>query len=189
MITHLQKFAHYWEVVFVLLYVSINNLKEVLIMDKKSVLKLTGSILICQSAGIIGSLATGEKALTWYNSLNRPEFSPPNWLFAPVWIILYLLMGVSLFMVLKTENCSEKKQALIIFGIQLFLNALWSPVFFGLKSLMGGFFVIVLLLVFVFITFYKFYKISKVASYLLIPYIFWVSFASGLNLSVWLLNS
>ena len=158
-------------------------------MDKKNILKLTGSILLCQSAGIIGSLATGKKALTWYNSLNRPEFSPPNWLFAPVWIILYLLMGISLFMVLKTENCSEKKHALIIFGVQLFLNALWSLVFFGLKSIIGGFFVIVLLWIFIFITFYKFYKVCKAASYLLIPYLLWVSFALGLNLSVLLLNS
>lgn len=158
-------------------------------MDRNNIFKLSGSILVCFVAGIIGRIAIKPESLIWYEYLLKPELTPPNWLFSIVWTILYLLMGISLFMVLNTENSTRKKQALIIFGIQLFLNALWAPVFFGLRSFAGGFFVIALLWVSIFVTFYKFYKISKPASYLLIPYLLWVSYATGLNLAFWMLNS
>jgi len=158
-------------------------------MDKKSIFKLIGSILICMSAGIIGSLFVGKEALIWYKYLLKSELTPPNWLFAPVWAILYLLMGISLYIVLNKKNSIEKKHALLIFGVQLFLNALWTPVFFGLRSFTGGFFVIILLWISIFLTFYKFFKLSKTAAYLLIPYLFWVSYATGLNLTIWILNS
>ena len=140
-------------------------------MEKKSILKLSGSILLCIAVGILGSIFARREVLIWYNYLLKPEFTPPNWLFSAVWVILYLLMGISLFIVLNTENSTRKKHALIIFGVQLFINGLWSPVFFGLRSFVGGFFVISLLWILIFITFYKFYKISKPASYLLIPYL------------------
>lgn len=157
-------------------------------MNGNSILKLIGSILLCLSAGIIGKMAVRPESLIWYDYLVKPEFTPSSWIFATVWIILYLLMGLSLFMVLYTENSTQKKYALIIFGVQLFLNALWFPVFFGLRSIMGGFFVIILLWISIFLTFYKFYKLSPKAAYLLIPYLLWVSYATGLNLSMWILN-
>jgi len=161
------------------------NLKN---LDKMSILKLSGSLLLCLSAGIIGKFAVSPDSLIWYEYIFKPEFTPPSWIFMPVWIILYLLMGISLFLVLKTENSTRKTHALIIFGVQLFLNALWAPVFFGLRSIIGGFFVIFLLWLSIFFTFYKFYKLSPMASYLLIPYLLWVSYAVGLNLSIWILN-
>jgi translocator protein len=157
-------------------------------MDKKSILKLSGSILLCMCAVLIGRLSLKPLSLIWYNFLLKPEYTPPGWLFISIWVILYLLMGISLFMVLNTENSARKKQALIIFGIQLLLNASWAPVFLGLMSSVGGFFVISLLWVLIFVTFYKFYKICKFASYLLIPYLLWVSYVMGLNLSIWMLN-
>jgi len=161
------------------------NLKR---FDKISILKLSGSLLLCLSAGIIGKLAVSKESLIWYEYIFKPEFTPPIWSFMPVWTILYLLMGISLFMVLNTENSARKTHALIIFGVQLFFNALWVPVFFGLRSIIGGFFVIFLLWLSIFFTFYKFYKLSPKASYLLIPYLLWVSFSVGLSLSVWILN-
>jgi len=157
-------------------------------MNKNSFLKLSSSILLCFGAGFIGRLFVGAKALLWYQYLFKPVFTPPNWAFSIVWSIMYLLMGISLYMILNTENSDRKKQALIIFGAQLFLNALWTPVFFGLQSIIGGLVVLFLLWVLIFVTFYKFHKISIRASYLLIPYIFWVSFAMGLNISILMLN-
>ncbi|HBG48949.1 MAG TPA: TspO protein [Cyanobacteria bacterium UBA9971] len=153
-----------------------------------SILKLSGSLLLCLSAGIIGKFAVSPESLIWYEYLFKPVLTPPIWIFMPVWTILYLLMGISLFMVLNTENSNRKTQALILFGVQLFLNALWSPVFFGLRSIIGGFFVIFLLWLSIFFTFYKFYKLSQNASYFLVPYLLWVSFSVGLSLSVWILN-
>jgi len=161
------------------------NLKN---LDKMSILKLIGALLLCLSAGLIGKFAISADSLIWYEYIFKPEFTPPIWIFMPIWIILYLLMGTSLFMVLNTENSTRKTQALIIFGVQLLLNALWSPVFFGLRSISGGFFVILLLWLSIFFTFYKFYKLEHKASYLLIPYLLWVSFAVGLNLSIMILN-
>jgi len=153
-------------------------------------LKLIISILICNSAGFIGSIFTTSALPTWYDSLEKPSFNPPSWVFGPVWITLYTLMGISAYLVWrKGIHNSQVKTALIIFGVQLFLNAIWSPIFFGLRALFAALVVIVILWIAILFTIFAFYKISKAAAVLLIPYIFWVSLATILNYSLWILNS
>jgi len=164
-------------------------LENIKTTDKKSILMLTGSVLICLSAGLISKLAITPESLIWYEYLFKPALNPPNWLFQAVWTILYLLMGVSLYFVVKAESPANKKLALIVFGSQLFLNIIWAPVFFGLKSIGGGLTVTILLLISIYLTFYKFYKISVRASVLLVPHVLWVSYAIGLNFTYWILNA
>jgi tryptophan-rich sensory protein len=122
--------------------------------------------------------------------LIKPPFSPPNWIFGPVWTILYTLMGISVYLVWRQGiHNSQVKTALIIFGVQLFLNAIWSPIFFGLRALFVALVVIIILWIAILLTILTFLKISKIAAVLLIPYILWVSLATILNYSLWILNS
>jgi tryptophan-rich sensory protein len=125
----------------------------------------------------------------WYAGLVKPSFNPPNWVFAPVWTILYALMGLAAFLVYeKRSGRPEARKALAIFGIQLVLNALWSIVFFGAHQILGAAVVIVLLWAMILETILAFVKISRPAAYLLIPYFLWVSFATVLNISLYILN-
>ena len=151
-----------------------------------NIIKFIASIVICQVAGGIGAIFTTQSVQTWYPTLQKPSFNPPNWLFAPVWTLLYLLMGISLFLIWKDSK--DKKNAVILFSIQLVLNVLWSVCFFGLKIPLLGLIVIVILLAFILANIISFYKISKIAGILLIPYLLWVSFATVLNFSLWMLN-
>lgn len=147
------------------------------------------SIGICFLAGGIGTLFTVSAIPTWYALLNKPSFSPPNWLFGPAWTILYTLMGISVAIIwLKGLKTKKVRDAVYLFGIQLGLNAVWSPVFFGAKNLFLALIIIIAMWIFILKTILAFGKINKKASYLLYPYIAWVSFASILNFSVWLLN-
>ncbi len=158
-------------------------------MKATDYLKLALSILINLLAGFIGSIFTNPQIPTWYASLKKPSFSPPNWLFGPVWTALFILMGVSLFLVWrKGLNQPSVKIALTIFGAQLLLNILWSFLFFAQRSPLAGFIEIILLWILILITIIVFYPISKPAALLLIPYVLWVSFAAILNFSVWRLN-
>lgn len=154
-----------------------------------NIIKLIISIVVCQCAGIIGSVFTTPAIPTWYAALQKPAFTPPNWLFAPAWITLYLLMGIAAFLVWRVglEN-KRVRTALIIFLVQLVLNSLWSVVFFGLQSPLYGVIVIIILWLAILLTILKFARISSLAAWLLVPYILWVSFASALNISIWLLN-
>ena len=155
----------------------------------RNILKLVISIVACQCAGLIGSIFTTPAIPTWYETLAKPSFTPPNWLFAPAWVTLYVLMGVAVFLVWrKGLGIKNVKAALITFLVQLVLNVLWSAVFFGAKSLVGGAVVIVLLWIAILFTILRFFKISTVAGGLLIPYILWVTFASALNISILALN-
>jgi len=155
----------------------------------KEILKLLTSIIACQCAGLIGSIFTMNAIPTWYATLQKPAFTPPNWLFAPAWGTLYLLMGISAFLIWKRGlDNPQVKRALIVFLIQLALNALWSVVFFGLESPLYGVIVIAALWIAILLTILNFFKISTTAGLLLLPYILWVSFAAVLNISVWLLN-
>jgi translocator protein len=153
------------------------------------ILKFIYSIILCFSAAALGGAVTTPSISTWYASLNKPFFNPPNWIFAPVWTILYFLMAVSLYMVwdkkLKNKN---KGGAIKVFIFQLALNLLWSLVFFGLHQPLLALITIAALWTAIFMTIKSFYKISKPAAYLLYPYIFWVSFASILNLAIVVLN-
>lgn len=139
-------------------------------------------------AAAIGSAATFANIPTWYAGLDKPFFSPPNWLFGPVWTLLYLLMGVSLYMVWTAGYKKSKKPAFVMFGLQLVFNALWSLVFFGLHAPWAGVVVIALLLASIIATIRLFWPISKKAAYLLFPYVAWVSFATILNVAVAALN-
>ncbi len=158
-------------------------------MKPRDILKLVVSIIACLAAGAIGSIFTRSAIPTWYATLEKPAFNPPNWLFAPAWALLYLLMSIAAFLVWRRglEN-RQVRIALIVFLIQLILNALWSVVFFGLESPLYGLIVISALWVAILFTVLKFFRISSVASVLLWPYLLWVTFAAVLNVSIWLLN-
>lgn len=153
----------------------------------KELLKLLTCIIICQTAGIIGSFFTVASIDTWYNTLNQPSFNPPNWIFAPVWIILYCMIGISFYLVIR-EGYSTKKDYLLVFLAQLVLNAIWSIAFFGYQSIMAGFIIIVLLSIFIVILMIKGFKYSRWATYILVPYFLWVIFAAILNGFYLLLN-
>lgn len=158
-------------------------------MATSKIIKLISAILVCLSAGLVGSLFTAPSIPTWYAGLKKPSFSPPNWIFFPVWTTLFVLMGISMYSVwdrgLKNKMV---KESLIIFGVQLLLNTLWSFLFFGLKSPFYALIEIVVLWIAIGLTIFKFYKISKNGALLLLPYITWVSFAAILNYFIWVLN-
>ena len=146
-------------------------------------------IVICELAGIIGSIFTTPSIPGWYAGLVKPAFNPPGWVFAPVWTILYAMMGLAAYLVYdKGPRRPEVRKALAIFAIQLVLNALWSIVFFGARQILGAVIVIILLWVMILVTIRLFSRISKTAAYLLIPYLLWVSFAAVLNISLYILN-
>ena len=154
----------------------------------KNILKLIVSVVISQAAGAIGSLFTIQNIPTWYAGLNKPSFNPPNYLFGPVWITLYFIMGIAFFLVWKqSETCSIKVPA-VLFVIQLLLNSLWSILFFGMKNPALGFMEIIILWIFIVLCILKFYPVSKTAAWLMLPYLLWVSFASVLNFKIWMLN-
>lgn len=156
---------------------------------KIDLLKFLTSIAACHLAGVIGAFFTSKSIPTWYASLKKPFFNPPNFIFAPVWLTLYTLMGVSLYIIWdKHAAHPAQKTALALFGIQLLLNALWSPVFFGLRAPLPGFIVITLLLAAILATMKVFHGISTPAFTLLVPYFLWVAFASVLNFALWRLN-
>lgn len=154
----------------------------------KNFFKLIISILICQSAGIIGSFFTVSSLGSWYQTINKPSFNPPGYLFGPVWITLYLLMGISLYLVWSKKGNAEIKIPLIIFFAQLFFNTIWSVLFFGFQSPVLALTDIIILLVLIIMTIISFYRVSKPAAFLMIPYILWVSFATVLNYYIVKLN-
>lgn len=156
----------------------------------RNFVKLVLSLAVCQLAGVIGSVFTSKSVSTWYPTLSKPSFNPPNWLFAPVWTILFILMGISLFLIWSRSLLAKekRKKAMFIFGLQLIFNILWSVMFFGLKSPLLGFITIIILWILILLTIIKFFKISKAAGWLLIPYILWVSFAAILNFSILIIN-
>lgn len=158
-------------------------------MAKLKIIPLLFSIGVCFLAAAVGSAFTTGAIDTWYSTLNKPFFSPPNWVFGPVWTLLYLMMGVSLYIFWNTKtNAKEKRLGLSLFFVQLVLNVFWSILFFGLESPTAAFIGIILLWFAIFLTIKNFLQLSKVAGWLLIPYLAWVSFATVLNLSIVLLN-
>ncbi|MRX37686.1 tryptophan-rich sensory protein [Flavobacterium sp. LC2016-23] len=152
--------------------------------------KIAIALIVCLMVGYSSSLVTRPSVETWYPTILKPSFNPPNWIFMPVWTLLYVLMAVAAGLVwdeIKKQN-QEVKKALGFFVVQLILNAIWSYLFFGLKNPMLALIEIVLLWLMIYETYLKFLKINKTAGYLLIPYIAWVSFAGILNASIWWLN-
>lgn len=145
---------------------------------------MIGFILLCQAAGAIGSIFTIGSIPTWYAGLVKPSFNPPNWIFGPVWTTLYTLMGIAMYLVYQRGG----KSALQFFGVHLVVNALWTIIFFGLHNMGLALGVIVLLWLMIAWSIYIFGRIRPLAGWLLVPYIFWVSFATALNYSLWMLN-
>lgn len=145
------------------------------------------SITICQFAGIIGSIFTASSVTNWYVTLEKPDFTPPGWIFGPIWVILYFLMGISLYL-LWISKTKDNRKAFTVFAVQLILNASWSILFFGLKSPLYGLIDILFLLAAIILTILFLYKVSVLAMVLLVPYLVWVAFATILNYNILLLN-
>ena len=155
----------------------------------KNNFKLAASILLCLSAGTAGSFFTATSVDTWYRAINKPVFTPPGYIFGPVWTLLYILMGISFYLLWrKGFDKRHSKRALWVFMVQLLLNPVWSFAFFGARSPLAGLIVIALLWAAIILTMAGFFRVSRIASILLIPYFLWVSFASILNGAIFLLN-
>lgn len=176
------------------------------------ILKFIISIVVCQLAGAIGAVVTVPAIGGWYSALNKPEITPPGWVFGPAWTVLYFLMGIALYLVweknwearvpaaVKTSRAWNRfsrklfdgdwrrQNVILIFAIQSFLNILWSLLFFELKSPGVAFFELLMLWVAILYTIINFWRVSKPAGYLLVPYLFWVAFAGYLNFSIWMMN-
>jgi len=151
-------------------------------------IRLLALVIICEGVGILGSFFTAPAISTWYVTLNKASFNPPNYVFGPVWITLYFLMAVSLFLILEKKLKKQKNFLIVLFSLQLFLNFLWSVIFFGWHQPLLALIEIGVLWVVIALLIIDFWKFSKPAAILLIPYILWVSIASFLNLSIVLLN-
>jgi tryptophan-rich sensory protein len=157
---------------------------------KLHLIRLFSALAICFLAAGIGTFFTTDAINGWYATLNKPFFNPPNWLFGPIWTLLYTLMGISLYLVWQKKNKTVlKKISMIVFFIQLGLNTLWSIIFFWYKLPPAAFIEIILLWVSIFLTIKYFKKISPIAAALLYPYIAWVSFAAILNAAIVVLNT
>lgn len=139
-------------------------------------------------AAAIGSIGTIDAIPTWYASLNQPSWTPPNWLFGPVWTLLYILMGISASLVWNSARTEGKRNALALFFIHLVVNTAWSLVFFSLKNVPAALAVIALLWIMIVAMMFVFWKFDRRATYLLIPYLLWVTYATSLNIGILLLN-
>ncbi|MCX6686216.1 MAG: tryptophan-rich sensory protein [Methanoregula sp.] len=161
-------------------------------MNKPPV-RSVGLLLLCIAlpllAGAIGSLYTMSSIPTWYATLNKPAFTPPNWVFGPVWTTLYIMMGISLYLVVRGGlDAAPVRQGVFLFAAQLVLNTLWSIAFFGMRSPFLGLVTILALIALVTATIFAFYRVSRPAAWLLVPYLCWGCFATALNAMVWVLN-
>jgi tryptophan-rich sensory protein len=166
----------------------------------KNLPKLIISVVGCELVGYLGTPFTISAIPTWYATLNKPFFAPPNWIFGPVWTMLYFLMGVAFYLIWKQDRGKSAKgrsasggkkkvrTAGMFFLAQLGLNFIWSPIFFGFRSPLIALIVIVTMWVLIVMTMKKFYPLSRLAFYLLIPYLLWVSFATLLNAAIVILN-
>ncbi|WP_297706413.1 TspO/MBR family protein [uncultured Eudoraea sp.] len=156
---------------------------------KKKLTYIAISVSICLIIGFLSGFATQSSVNDWYLTLNKPSFNPPNWIFGPVWTLLYILMGIAAGIVwAKGFHHIWVKTALYNFGFQLLFNVLWSVVFFGFKNPFWALLVILILLALILLTIKWFNVVSRTAAYLLIPYFFWVCFATILNYKIWEMN-
>ena len=151
--------------------------------------KLVICIVICQAVGLTSGFLTNTQNNLWYDTIVKPSWNPPGYLFGPVWTVLYLLMAISLWMIWKSKAPEKKKfQAELIFAAQLFLNFWWTIIFFKFQAPEWAFAEILLMIILILVTIFKFAEISKTAAWLLVPYISWVCFAAILNYNLWTLN-
>lgn len=157
-------------------------------MKKSDITKLVIAILIPLALGAIAGRFTAQAVPDWYASLNRPSFNPPNWIFGPVWTVLYILLGISLYLIWKQIPSKERNNALLIFSLQMFLNFIWSFVFFYFNQIGLALIVIIGLWISIIFMLISFYKLKPSAAYLNLPYLLWVTFASVLNAGYFILN-
>jgi benzodiazapine receptor len=157
-------------------------------MKANQIGKLIASLLLPLGIGGLAGMFTSEAIPGWYASLNQPSFNPPNWVFGPVWTMLYIIMGISLFLIWKLPASKQRNQAILIFMVQLFLNFCWSFFFFYFKMIGVALVDILLLWITIIFMLVRFYVIKPVAAYINIPYLLWVTFASALNLAYFFLN-
>lgn len=145
--------------------------------------------IVCMGLGFLSGFSTFESIEGWYTTLNKPSFNPPNWIFGPVWSVLYLMMGVASGLIWNLGlNKPGVKPALIIFALQFALNLAWTPVFFGMHQLFAALIIIVLMWCAIWLCMIRFYRLRSISGWLLIPYLLWVSFATILNGALWRLN-
>ena len=158
-------------------------------MNTRLFLSCLFGVLVSNAVGYLSSFATKSSVNTWYKYLNKPLFNPPDWIFMPVWVILYFLMGIA-FGIFFYYNFEKNLQnaGVIAFFLQLFFNGMWSLVFFGLKNIFLGLVTILILLACIIFCIREFRKVNKFSSYLMLPYLFWVCFASILNTSILIMN-
>lgn len=152
-----------------------------------TIFKLIISLILPQLAGAIGAFFTFNAVKDWYPTLNKPDWTPPSWVFGPVWTILYFLMGIACFLIWNSDD-PTKKSLLNLYFLQLVFNVLWSAAFFGARSPILGVMVILPLWAMILACVIQFHPVSAWASYLMIPYLLWVTFATALNISIWRLN-
>jgi tryptophan-rich sensory protein len=157
-------------------------------MTPRPIVRLALSVAVSFSAGLIGSLFTGPAVATWYGSISKPAWTPPSFLFGPVWSALYLMMGIAAWLVWRKAGLSGAPRAMLLFGMQLIANAAWSAIFFGLRRFDLAFVEIIVLWALILATATAFWRHDARAGLLLIPYLLWVSFAGALNLAIWRLN-
>ena len=159
-------------------------------MNKLKLFPVIFFIVTAQLAGVVGGLSVASSVGGWYKTIIKPNFTPPDYVFAPVWTALYLLMGIAAFLVYNQGiNKKEVRGALCLYFVQIILNALWSFLFFGLKSPLLGLADIVALWILIILTIIYFYRVSKPAAFIMLPYLAWVSFAFVLNYEIFRLNS
>lgn len=156
--------------------------------EKKLWISLVAFILLCFVVEIIGGFWTKESVLTWYPTLIKPSWTPPDWLFGPVWSCLYIMIAVAGWLIYRAEYSHQRTVALVLYGCQLALNFIWSFLFFSLRSPILGLIDIVLLCLLTSLTIIKAWSVRPLASLLLIPYLVWVAYATTLNAAIWLLN-
>ncbi len=158
-------------------------------MKLSKVITLIVCLIVPLAVGGFAGVETAQNITTWYVDLVKPWFNPPNYLFGPVWTLLYILMGIAMYLVFWTFSSAVlRKQAIILFATQLLFNFAWSFIFFKYHQLGWALFEIIIMWILIFITIMAFAKVSKVAAWLLVPYISWVSFATILNFAIWRLN-
>lgn len=158
-------------------------------MQRIQWLRLATFVIVAELAGILGTVFTVRSIPTWYAGLQKPSFNPPNWVFGPVWTVLYFLQGLAAYLVWeRRDSHPQAGTALKLFWIQLALNAIWTPIFFGAKNLGLAFVEIILMWIFIVLTMVWFWRVRPTAAYLMLPYLAWVTFASVLNFSLWRLN-
>jgi len=148
-----------------------------------------GFIAVCFAVSALAQLAAGGTPGEWYRGLRKPAFQPPNWLFGPVWTVLYVCMALAAWLVWSAGGFRRARGALVLFAVQLVLNGAWTPLFFGLHRPGIAFVELVALWVAIVLTTWRFFRIRAPAGVLMLPYLAWVSFAGVLNFAIWRLNA